>query len=98
MFDYQFVSTVNRAYSLHPEKLKGIFEETIQRGSRFQRAYLCGLLDYCASEGINLGLTVPDTVLPNVECTQMVKDGYDNNPPIPEFLNRGIYITKVGWL
>lgn len=98
MYDYNFISRVNRALDLYPETLTTIFEQTRESGTQFQKAYLCGLLDYQKSIGKPLQETMVDTQLQNIEVPDIVVHGYDKKPPIKEFMNYGIYVTKVGWL
>ena len=98
MYDYNFVSRVNRALDLYPEQLHNIFEKVRTSGTEFQRAYLCGLIEYCNNKGKNLNETMPATVLSELAVPDIVKAGYDDSKPIPEFQKFGVYVTKVGWL
>lgn len=96
-YDYNFVSTVNRAYSLYPERLSTIIYETLHKGTAFQRAFICALIDYMHNRGDYQYNYTDNTILPELTVPEMVSKQYSKEAPIPEFMSHNVYTTKVGW-
>ena len=97
MYDYNFVSSINRAYSKYPEKLNEIIKDTFLTGTKFQKAFICGLIDYMRNRNLCSYAYLENTKLSELTVPDIVKDGYSKEAPIPEFMEHNIYVTKVGW-
>ena len=96
-YDYNFVSRINRAYSLYPEKLTQLVNSALESGTQFQKSYICGLIDYMHNRNDFRYSYAENISMEYLVAPDMVNDRYCTEAPIPEFMKHNVYVTKVGW-